>query len=444
MEDYNDIVFLDSEILDDDIDAPVGTLIKEGEPVSAVKTDEPQDKIAQEAVSANDNAQNEEQEVAQDAPVQEEEVSQEGSIQDEEETVEEVAPIENAEDKANNGEADGTANNQEIVEATAQAVENEPEKALEAEKADNNGEVQEQDEKPRATLKNNSQASVEPNKESIKLSSLDDPFGNALGKTTFEIEKPAKPVKIVSTKKKQEQSQDVWAVAPVAQKKKVAPEPSNDVKPAQTKSSKTKKIDDAKSTAPKQAEEVKPAPKSTQKATKVENKKDTKAEAKMAKETKVEATEPVKKTATKVDTNEKVLVPGDDSIPHGKFVIKNTDKGNYVYKLYSYNYRVVAIGAEQYSALPSCKGGIQSVIKNAATAPIEDLTLKNPVEQKCPKWVIYKDKKEEFRLRLIASNGNIVATTNDGYLSKDAAKKGIEAIARAAKGASIVRNDNLW
>ena len=153
--------------------------------------------------------------------------------------------------------------------------------------------------------------------------------------------------------------------------------------------------------------------------------------------TKKEETKPAK-------AEEQVIEEGDPNTTHGRFVIKKTDKGNFVYKLYSCNYRVVAIGAEQYSSIASCKGGITSVLNNAADAPIEDQTLQKWEEKKCPKWQIYNDKKGEVRLRLIASNGNIVATTNDGYLSKDAAKKGIAAIARAAKGASIVRNDDLW
>ena len=141
---------------------------------------------------------------------------------------------------------------------------------------------------------------------------------------------------------------------------------------------------------------------------------------------------------------EQVIEAGDESAPHGKFVIKKTDKGNFVYKLYSSNYRVVAIGAGLYTSISNCKTGINSVRNNAATAPIEDQTLQKWEELKFPKWQIYTDKQGEIRLRLLASNGNIVATTNDGYLSKEAAKKGIAAIARAAKGASIVRNDDLW
>lgn len=158
-----------------------------------------------------------------------------------------------------------------------------------------------------------------------------------------------------------------------------------------------------------------------------------------------EKTTAKKATAAKADVSqEKVIIEGDSSIPHGKFVIKKTDNGNFVYKLFSSNRRVLATPGGAYKDLSSCKNGIQSVMTNAGTAPIEDQTLKNVVEQKCPKWVIYVDNKNEVRLRLLASNGNVVAITNDGYLSKDAAKKGIDAIARAAKGADVVRNDDLW
>ena len=87
------------------------------------------------------------------------------------------------------------------------------------------------------------------------------------------------------------------------------------------------------------------------------------------------------------------------------------------------------------------KTGINSIIKNAADAPVEDQTLKKVVEQKCPKWEIYLDAKGEYRFRLKASNGNIVCITNDGYLSKPACKNGMQAIAKAAANAEIVQSD---
>lgn len=180
----------------------------------------------------------------------------------------------------------------------------------------------------------------------------------------------------------------------------------------------------------------------------------TKSDANTAVETKTDNTKSKNKNSLEgntmakeketVTSTETVLVEGAQGVPHGKFVIKRTDNNNFVFKLFSSNRRVVAVSAGFYSSLSACKSGIQSVINNAGIAPIEDQTLKNVVEQKCPKWIIFNDKRGEVRLRLIASNGNMVASTNDGYLSKDAAKKGIDAIARAAQGADIVRNDDLW
>ena len=85
------------------------------------------------------------------------------------------------------------------------------------------------------------------------------------------------------------------------------------------------------------------------------------------------------------------------------------------------------------------KAGINSVIRNAGTAPIEDQTLINVEEQKFPKWIIFMDAKGEYRFRLHASNGECVCTPNDGYLSKDACKVGMRSIANTAAHADIVK-----
>ena len=42
------------------------------------------------------------------------------------------------------------------------------------------------------------------------------------------------------------------------------------------------------------------------------------------------------------------------------------------------------------------------------------------------KWEFYKDKKEEFRWRRIASNGNIVGRSSEGYSSRGAAGSNAE------------------
>ncbi|MDE6361878.1 MAG: YegP family protein, partial [Clostridia bacterium] len=109
------------------------------------------------------------------------------------------------------------------------------------------------------------------------------------------------------------------------------------------------------------------------------------------------------------------------------------------YKLYAANHKVIATNGGTYSSLSALKAGINSVIKNAGTAPIEDQTLINIEEQKYPKWIIFQDARGEYRFRLHASNGECVCTPNDGYLSKDACKVGMKSIANTAKHADIVK-----
>jgi len=52
------------------------------------------------------------------------------------------------------------------------------------------------------------------------------------------------------------------------------------------------------------------------------------------------------------------------------------------------------------------------------------------------KFTIFKDKKGEFRFRLLAANGEIIAT-GESYPDKAAAKKGIASIVKNAPGAEI-------
>ena len=243
-----------------------------------------------------------------------------------------------------------------------------------------------------------------------------------------------------------------------AQEQKPAPKKgakttkANSEQPAAEQKAEEKNAKPAKAKAAKAVEkEVAASEETTPKAkktTKVENtKNNTTEEKKVATKDKTPAPEKEvkapKATAKPENNEETVLVEGEGKT-HGKFVIKKTDKGNFVFKLYSSNYRVVAIGAQAYTTLGAAKIGVQSIINNAEKAPVENQTLKNYETLKFPKWEIFLDKKGEYRLRLYATNGNLIATTNDGYVDVSGAKNGIAAVARASKGCSIVRNDNLW
>ena len=53
------------------------------------------------------------------------------------------------------------------------------------------------------------------------------------------------------------------------------------------------------------------------------------------------------------------------------------------------------------------------------------------------KFELYKDAKGEFRWRLVASNGQTIATGGEGYKSKDSAKAGIESVKKTAPTAAI-------
>ena len=120
----------------------------------------------------------------------------------------------------------------------------------------------------------------------------------------------------------------------------------------------------------------------------------------------------------------------------GKFVIKATKTG-FTFSLKAGNGEIIATGGEVYSSLDSCKNGCASVAKNAPIAAIEDQTVEGFATEKNPKFEIYKDKAGEFRFRLKASNGQIIAAS-EGYVKKDSCKNGIESVKKNAVDAPII------
>ncbi len=122
----------------------------------------------------------------------------------------------------------------------------------------------------------------------------------------------------------------------------------------------------------------------------------------------------------------------------GFFDIKKSKDGRYVFNLYASN-KVIIATSQIYSSAQSALNGANSVIANAKKAGIEDLTLKNPTEIPFPKWEIYKDKAEQFRFRLYASNGNCICHSQ-GYTTKASCKNGIESIIRTVETAKIDKN----
>lgn len=120
----------------------------------------------------------------------------------------------------------------------------------------------------------------------------------------------------------------------------------------------------------------------------------------------------------------------------GKFEIKKTKNDGFMFNLKAGNGEVIAT-SETYNSLDACKNGINSVITNAPEAPVEDQTVEGYATEKNPKFELYADKKGEFRFRLKAKNGQIIAT-GEGYKAKVGCKNGIESIKKNVVDAKIV------
>lgn len=59
-----------------------------------------------------------------------------------------------------------------------------------------------------------------------------------------------------------------------------------------------------------------------------------------------------------------------------------------------------------------------------------------------PTFQVYEDSAGEWRWRLVASNGNIIADSGEGYQSKQGVKRGIESVKRAVPQATLQILDN--
>ncbi len=65
--------------------------------------------------------------------------------------------------------------------------------------------------------------------------------------------------------------------------------------------------------------------------------------------------------------------------------------------------------------------------KNAPIAAVENQTVEGYVEEKHPKFEVYADKAGEFRFRLKATNGQVIAVS-EGYKAFASCMNGIESV----------------
>ena len=122
----------------------------------------------------------------------------------------------------------------------------------------------------------------------------------------------------------------------------------------------------------------------------------------------------------------------------GKFVVRNTKTG-IKFDLKAGNGEVIAT-SEVYASEASCLKGVASVQKNAPVAAVEDQTIEGYAVEKHPKFEMYIDKAGEFRFRLKATNGQVIAVS-EGYKAKASCENGIASVKKNAVDAPIVKEE---
>ena len=123
----------------------------------------------------------------------------------------------------------------------------------------------------------------------------------------------------------------------------------------------------------------------------------------------------------------------------GKFVVKATKTG-FVFNLKAGNGEVIAT-SEVYTTEAACMKGVESVRKNAAEAKFEDQTVAEVAAVTNPKFEMYTDKAGEFRFRLKARNGEVIAAS-EGYKAKASCLNGIDSVRRNAPDAAVEKPED--
>ena len=110
-----------------------------------------------------------------------------------------------------------------------------------------------------------------------------------------------------------------------------------------------------------------------------------------------------------------------------KFVIREVPTG-VKFDLKAANGQIIAT-SEVYETKSACLNGIKSVKKNALTTKIENQTEPGWKVLTNPKFELYQDKSGQYRFRLTARNGQIIAIS-EGYTSLATCENGIARVAK--------------
>ncbi|MBR4424790.1 MAG: YegP family protein [Oscillospiraceae bacterium] len=112
----------------------------------------------------------------------------------------------------------------------------------------------------------------------------------------------------------------------------------------------------------------------------------------------------------------------------GKYAVRPVKTG-IKFSLKAGNGEIIAV-SEIYTTKSACLNGIDSIRRNAPIAALENQTAQDYEAAKNPKFEVYQDKAGEFRFRLKARNGEIIAACSEGYKRLDSCLNGIDSVRR--------------
>ena len=117
-----------------------------------------------------------------------------------------------------------------------------------------------------------------------------------------------------------------------------------------------------------------------------------------------------------------------------KFIVKQTATG---FKFDLRNESGVIATSEVYSSEAACKSGVESV-RGCVAGEVENQTVEGFETKKHPKFEVYADKAGDFRYRLKARNGEIIATCGTAsYKTPEEVLAVVEAVKAGAPDAKV-------
>ena len=125
-----------------------------------------------------------------------------------------------------------------------------------------------------------------------------------------------------------------------------------------------------------------------------------------------------------------------DEVVNPKYEMYYDKSGDYRFRLKAKNGSII-VKSQGYSSKSNCVAGIESVRKNAEIAKLENRTEEDFVAVTNPKFEMYQDKAGEYRFRLRARNGEVIAAS-EGYVAKASCLNGIDSVRKNAIDAEVI------